>query len=158
MPPGLLLGSLVVAGVTSGWLARPQSPAGDPRSPAPSISEALPTAISAISEAEQPVPPERTRPDSQLATAAAAALLQSHRAASVNPTPEIVCGMKLWRVDPDVDPAIHRQLPDEAFHASIRRIPPDRTCGAGARAVTGHFYTATIHSAAVKEPDPSVRK
>jgi len=43
------------------------------------------------------------------------------------PKPQIICGMKLWRVDPNVDRGIHIQLPEAAFDARIERIPP-ATC------------------------------
>ena len=134
MSPTLFLGSLVVAGVLSGLLHTSQAPA-------PSVST-------------QPATPEQTPQDVQLAVWRAATLLQLARAAHADASPDVVCGMKLWRVNPDVDTAIHRQIPEEAFNATTRRIVPDGECGASARAVTPYSVTTTIHSAGVKKPDP----
>lgn len=86
-------------------------------------------------------------------------LLQVERAAHANPAPEVVCGMKLWRVNPQIDSGIHRQIPEEAFSAATRRISPDRSCGASARAaMRSSSTTPTIHLAGVKKPDPKGKK
>jgi hypothetical protein len=53
-----------------------------------------------------------------------ASLLQAIPSLHRTPRVEVICGLKVWRVDPNVDPGIHKQIPEEAFDARIRRIEP----------------------------------
>jgi len=153
MSPSLFLGSLVVAGVLSGLLNTSQAPAGEAHPQVP-VSEALPTAIGAASIATRPATPELAPQDLRLEESTAVTLLQFERADQAGASADVVCGMKLWRVNPGVDTGIHRQIPEEAFNAVTRRISPNRSCGASARGVTRHSFAATIHSPGGEKPDP----
>lgn len=59
------------------------------------------------------------------------------------PTPQIICGMKVWRVDPGIDPGIQRPLPGGAAGAMIRRIPA-RQC---VESTAGRYVVETISGA-----------
>jgi hypothetical protein len=41
------------------------------------------------------------------------------------PNPEIICGLKVWRVDESKDPRIIAPMPERRVEAKIRRITPD---------------------------------
>jgi hypothetical protein len=41
------------------------------------------------------------------------------------PNPEIICGLKVWRVDHSLDPRIIVPIPEPRVDAKIRRITPE---------------------------------
>lgn len=46
-----------------------------------------------------------------------------HRMAEIEP-PRVVCGMRVYRADPQVDPRFVKTVPADTSRMAIRRIPP----------------------------------
>ena len=59
-------------------------------------------------------------------TEAARVALQQKVAEAANP-PRVVCGMRVYRANPDVDRSSVRRVPGQTSGMAIRRIPP-RVC------------------------------
>ena len=59
------------------------------------------------------------------------------------PNPEIICGTKVWRVDPSLDPGIRKPLPEGGPEARIRRIPAQE-CSPGASTMGQYGYESWV--------------
>lgn len=116
MSTTLLAGSLALAGLTYATVnAGVQGVAGSPA--------ATPFPSSGVSVQVLPVlAPEKPAIRIAVHQEAAPPPVVSPRSGDV-PNPQIVCGMKVWRADANIDPGIHMPLPDGAAGATIRRIP-----------------------------------
>lgn len=129
----VLIGSAVLAGVLSTGQA------------APGASQEVPA-----SETERALQAARQRLQEELL---------SQRGAVVNPmNPQVVCGMKLWYIDPPFDAGIREPLPEAAAGASIRRIPPDRDCVPNESAAWSHSFTISDTIPAGRKSTKPVRK
>lgn len=78
--------------------------------------------------------------------------------ASIEPSaPEIICGMKVWRPDPSIDPGIYKPVPEGAADWKIRRIPATE-CVPGASASRHHVFQSGSFAKEYTIPSTPVRK
>jgi hypothetical protein len=95
--------------------------------------------------AAQPRGPIQLTPEHELAVKKLHEQVMAARqeeAASPDET-EIVCGLKIMRVNPDFDPGFHKQIPEAALNAKIRRITPP-ACRRETAAAQTHTVTIDV--------------
>ena len=116
----LLLGSFVLATAAYGSLSLEKP--GTSQQPIEQVRPATQVTVRVL-----PAPWSEKDPFARVLRLREAALRHLYHSSTRTPNPRIICGMKVWRVDPNVDPGIHEQLPVTAFDAKIQRIAP-KTC------------------------------
>lgn len=119
----VVVGSVVLAGVAlAGPAAGTQtSTAQDKQAPSAGHLQVTPS--------QPDIPPQAPLP-----TAPAVVNLTS---------PQVICGMTVWRVDPSIDPDIQKQVPETWTGAKIRRIVAQE-CVPGASAVSYSFSESIV--------------
>lgn len=64
---------------------------------------------------------------------------------------EIICGLKVMRVNPNFDPGVHKQIPEAALNAKIQRTTPP-VCRGETAAAQGHTDFSSVTFGPVKPP------
>lgn len=146
----LFLRGIALAGGTCAALTvNAQGPAGPP-------GEAQGSASSGVAARVAPPPASGKQPPTVIVHPPALSeyvWIQSE----VRQQPQTVCAMKLWRVDPGIDPGIRIRLPESAANAKIKRIPATECVAGASHARREVFQSGRVYFDAPQlQPRPAI--